>query len=156
MKNKVYIRDKGKDEDWLHIIICRNPKILRLGKKMMTIKYPVVLHPQGESLDAVLKDCDNNTYVIGVMLGGSDPSHIICSIEYWNEERKRHPQRQHFCVLVAEAFDRRYLNVIHLMSLNIPIIAIRADLIKTENGEDILNFTKIIDARQNTPRYDEN
>ena len=83
-------------------------------------------------------------YEVEVMLGETDPSHIIRSIEYWDNEKRKYPQRQHFCVLVAESFDRRYFNVIQLMSLNIPMIAIQADLLEV-NGEKILNFSKIID-----------
>jgi len=83
-------------------------------------------------------------YEVEVMLGETDPAHIIRSIEYWDNEKRKYPQRQHFCVLIAESFDRRYFNVIQLMSLNIPMIAIQADLLDV-NGERILNFTKIID-----------
>jgi hypothetical protein len=83
-------------------------------------------------------------YEVEVMLGETDPSHIIRSIEYWDNEKRKYPQRQHFCVLIAESFDRRYFNVIQLMSLNIPMIAIQADLLEV-NGERILNFSKIID-----------
>ncbi len=83
-------------------------------------------------------------YEVEVMLGETDPSHIIRSIEYWDNEKRKYPQRQHFCVLIAESFDRRYFNVIQLMSLNIPMIAIQADLLEV-NGEKILNFSKILD-----------
>ncbi len=83
-------------------------------------------------------------YEVEVMLGETDPSHIIRAIEYWDNEKRKYPQRQHFCVLIAESFDRRYFNVIQLMSLNIPMIAIQADLLEVD-GDKILNFTKIID-----------
>jgi len=83
-------------------------------------------------------------YEVEVMLGETDPSHIIRSIEYWDNEKRKYPQRQHFCILIAESFDRRYFNVIQLMSLNIPMIAIQADLLEV-NGDRILNFSKIID-----------
>ncbi|MBK9509859.1 MAG: hypothetical protein IPO04_10520 [Cytophagaceae bacterium] len=47
-----------------------------------------------------------------IMLGETDPSHIIRSIEYWDNEKRKYPQRQHFCVLIAESFDRRYFNIL--------------------------------------------
>jgi len=47
-------------------------------------------------------------YEVEVMLGETDPSHIIRSIEYWDNEKRKYPQRQHFAVLIAESFD--YLN----------------------------------------------
>lgn len=99
----------------------------------------------GGRLDILLKEpTENIMYEVEVMLGETDPSHIIRSIEYWDNEKRKYPQRQHFCVLIAESFDRRYFNIIHLMSLNIPMIAIQADLLEV-NGEQILNFSKIID-----------
>ena len=61
-----------------------------------------------------------------------------------DNEKRKFPQRQHFCVLIAESFDRRYFNVIQLLSLNVPMIAIQADLLES-GGEYILNFTKILD-----------
>ena len=30
------------------------------------------------------------------MLGETDPSHIIRSIEYWDNEKRKYPQRQNF------------------------------------------------------------
>ena len=84
-----------------------------------------------EAGDILLKDpVDNNAmYEIEVMLGETDPSHIIRAIEYWDNEKRKYPQRQHYCVLVAESFDRRYFNVIQILSLNVPMIAIQTDLL---------------------------
>ena len=96
----------------------------------------------GGRLDILLKDKeDNSMYEVEVMLGKTDPSHIIRAIEYWDNEKRKYPQRQHFCVLIAESFDRRYFNVIQLMSLNIPMIAIQADLLEV-NKEKILRDIK--------------
>ena len=96
-------------------------------------------------MDILLRDSKNNTlYEVEVMLGETDPSHIIRTIEYWDIERRIYPQRQHFAVLVAESFSRRYFNVIQLLSQTIPIIAVQADLIEFDN-ELVLNFTKIMD-----------
>jgi len=100
----------------------------------------------GGRLDILLKDpTDNTMYEVEVMLGDTDPSHIIRSIEYWDNEKRRYPQRQHFAVLIAESFERRYFNVIQLLSLTVPMIAIQADLLEV-GDEKILNFTKILDV----------
>lgn len=140
---KIYIRSAGKDEYWLQDIIYENPKILTLGNLVPINKEKK--QSSGGRLDILLKDPEQNSmYEVEVMLGETDPSHIIRSIEYWDNEKRKYPQRQHFCVLVAESFDRRYFNVIQLMSLNIPMIAIQADLLEVD-GEKILNFSKIID-----------
>lgn len=141
--NKVFIRSVGKDEYWLQDIIYENPKVLGLGNLVPLNKEKK--QSSGGRLDILLKDPEQNSmYEVEVMLGETDPSHIIRAIEYWDNEKRKYPQRQHFCVLVAESFDRRYFNVIQLMSLNIPMIAVQADLLEV-GGERILNFTKIID-----------
>jgi hypothetical protein len=141
--NKIFVRSAGKDEYWLQDIIYENPKVLGLGNLVPVNKEKK--QSSGGRLDILLKDPEQNSmYEVEVMLGETDPSHIIRAIEYWDNEKRKYPQRQHFCVLVAESFDRRYFNVIQLMSLNIPMIAVQADLLEV-GGEKILNFTKIID-----------
>lgn len=141
---KRFIRAKGKDELWLQDMICANPEKLGLGNDIEVVKREKKQYTSGK-LDILLRDSSNNTlYETEVMLGETDPSHIIRTIEYWDNERRVYPQRQHFAVLIAESFNRRYFNVIQLLSQTIPIIAIQADLIETEDGI-ILNFTKIMD-----------
>ena len=140
---KIFIRNAGKDEYWLQDIIYDDPKVLGLGNLVPVNKEKK--QSSGGRLDILLKEpTENLMYEVEVMLGETDPSHIIRSIEYWDNEKRKYPQRQHFCVLIAESFDRRYFNVIQLMSLNIPMIAIQVDLLEV-NGDRILNFSKIID-----------
>jgi len=140
---KVFIRNAGKDEYWLQDLIYENPSILGLGNLQPVTKEK--LQPSGGRLDILLKDpVDNTMYEVEVMLGETDPSHIIRSIEYWDNERRKYPQRQHIAVLVAESFDRKYFNIVQILSLNIPMIAIQADLLEV-NGEYIITFTKILD-----------
>ena len=86
-------------------------------------------------------------YEVEVMLGSTDESHIIRTIEYWDLERRRWPKRAHTAVLVAETINRRFFNVIQLLSLTIPIIAIQANIIEAD-GKRILHFTKILDVYQ--------
>lgn len=141
---KIFIRNTGKDEYWLQDIIYANPEKLGLGNLIAIRKEKT--QSNGGRLDILLKDpADNTMYEIEVMLGETDPSHIIRSIEYWDNEKRKYPQRQHFAVLIAESFDRRYFNVIQLLSLTVPMIAIQADLLEVGN-EKILNFTKILDV----------
>lgn len=141
---KVFIRSAGKDEYWLQNLIYSNPGILGLGELIAVNKEKV--QSSGGRLDILLKDPNDNTmYEVEVMLGETDPSHIIRSIEYWDNEKRKYPQRQHYSVLIAESFDRRYFNVIQLLSMNIPMIAIQVDLLDV-GGEQVLSFTKIIDV----------
>lgn len=141
---KIFIRNVGKDEHWLQDVIYENPEKLGLGN-LVTLRKEKS-QSNGGRLDILLKDpVDNTMYEIEVMLGDTDPSHIIRSIEYWDNEKRRYPQRQHFAVLIAESFERRYFNVIQLLSLTVPMIAIQADLLEV-GDEKILNFTKILDV----------
>ena len=140
---KVFIRSLGRDENWLKDMICENPSLLGLGD--LIVRRREQRQSSGGRIDILLEDIeDKSLYEVEVMLGETNPDHIVRSIEYWDIEKRRFPQRQHFSVLIAESFDRRYFNVIQILSLNVPMIAIQADLLKVE-GKYILNFTKILD-----------
>ncbi len=84
-------------------------------------------------------------YEVEVMLGETDETHIIRTIEYWDNEKRKWPQRQHFAVLVAEHINRRFFNVIHLLSHSIPIIAVQVSML-IANGKKSISFTKVLDT----------
>lgn len=150
---KIFIRSTGKDEYWLQDIIYANPEKLGLGNLIAIRKEKA--QSSGGRLDILLKDpTDNTMFEVEVMLGETDPSHIIRSIEYWDNEKRKYPQRQHFAVLIAESFDRRYFNVIQLLSLTVPMIAIQADLLEVDSDK-ILKFTKILDVYVEQEEEDE-
>ena len=112
---KTFIRNIGKDEYWLQDLIYDDPSIIGLGTLQPVNKEKK--QSSGGRLDILLKDPQDNTmYEIEVMLGETDPSHIIRSIEYWDNEKRKYPQRQHFAVLIAESFDRRYFNIVQIGS----------------------------------------
>ena len=137
------IREAGFDEFWLRDQIYENPSCLGLGDLLAIDKER--RQSAGGRLDVLLKDPDNDTmYEVEIMLGETDETHIIRTIEYWDNEKRRFPQRQHFAVLVAEHMNRRFFNVIHLLSDSIPIIAIQASLIRANGGTSLL-FSTILD-----------
>ncbi len=138
------IRNAGFNELWLQDQIAENPNIIGLGDLILLKREKK--QSSGGKLDIQLKDPqDNSMYEIEIMLGDTDESHIIRAIEYWEIEKRRYPQRQHFAVLIAENITRRFFNVIQLLSLNIPIIAIQVELLKL-NEDYFLNFTKVLDV----------
>lgn len=139
---KVFLRNIGKDEKWIQDIIENDPSLLPFENLVLVSKERK--QSTGGKIDFLMKSEDNSMYEIEVMLGDTDPSHIIRCIEYWDIEKRRFPQRQHFAVLVAESFNRRYFNIIQLLSLNIPIIAVQLDVIESDKNY-IINFTKIMD-----------
>ena len=141
---KLSIRECGFDEYWLQDQIFENPAYLDLGELDGIDKER--RQSSGGRLDILLKDPDDDSmYEVEVMLGETDESHIIRTIEYWDNERRRWPQRQHYAVIVAESITRRFFNVIQLLSQTIPIIAIQANIIEA-SGQKILNFVKILDV----------
>jgi hypothetical protein len=140
------IRECGLNERWLQDQILSNPSCLALGE--LDVLSRERLQASGGRLDFLLKDPeDDSMYEVELMLGETDESHIIRTIEYWDNEKRRWPQRQHFAVLVAEKINRRFFNVIQMLSHAIPIIAIQANIIEA-NGTRILSFTKVLDTYQ--------
>ena len=93
---KLSIREAGFDEYWLQTQIFENPELLGLGESLMSIEREK-RQSSGGKLDILMQDPDDNNslYEIEIMLGETDPSHIIRTLEYWDLERKRYPQRQH-------------------------------------------------------------
>src|SRR2546430_9188656 len=110
----VRIRDCGYDEVWLQDQIVANPSILRLGDLELVSRERH--QTSGGRLDILLKDPeDDSMYEVEVMLGDTDETHIIRTIEYWTREKRKWPQRQHFPVLVAESITRRFFDVIQVL-----------------------------------------
>jgi hypothetical protein len=84
-------------------------------------------------------------YEVEVMLGETNETHIIRTIEYWDNEKRKWPQRQHYAVLVAEHINRRFFNVIQLLSHSIPIIAIQVSLLAVDSKQRLF-FTTILET----------
>ncbi len=138
------VRDAGFNEHWLRDQIYENPSCLGLGDLEAVSKERV--QSAGGRLDILLKNPeDDSMYEVELMLGETDESHIIRTIEYWDNEKRRWPQRQHYAVLVAESITRRFFNVIHLLSHSIPIIAVQVNMIEAD-GQRSLHFSKILDT----------
>lgn len=140
----ISIREFGHDEFWLRDLIYDNPSCLHLGDLESVRKE--IIQSSGGRLDLLLKNpVDDSMYEVEIMLGATDESHIIRTIEYWDIEKRRWPQRQHYAVLVAESITRRFFNVIQLLSHSIPMIAIQVNLLESE-GNNSLHFSKVLDT----------
>ena len=90
-----------------------------------------------------------------------DESHIIRTIEYWDNVKRKWPNRSHTAVLVAEEITNRFFNVVHLLGMAVPIIGIQASVVQVGEAKG-LRFTKVIDSyeepeEEETPQkpYDE-
>ncbi len=141
-------------EDAIQAYIFEHPEILGLGDEVRAVKREKKL-PSGGRLDILLSDSDDDTrYEVEIMLGATDPSHIIRTIEYWDIERKRYQNVNHCAVIVAEEITGRFMNVISLFNGAIPLIALQMSAFKY--GDDIaLTFTKVIDRIDNAEEEDE-
>lgn len=136
------IRECGYDEYWLQDQIASNPACLQLGDLELVARER--LQSSGGRLDILLKDPeDDSMYEVEIMLGDTDETHIIRTIEYWIREKRKWPSRQHFPVLVAEAMTRRFFDVIQVISHAIPLIAIQANIVEVA-GNRALTFQKIL------------
>jgi predicted transport protein len=131
------------NERWVQDRIAEDPSILGLGDVVLKDKERI--QPRAGRLDLLLQDAEaNHRYEVEVQLGGTDESHIIRTIEYWDIERKRYPQYEHTAVIVAETITARFLNVISLFNGMIPLVAIQMSALKV-NDQIGLVFTKVLD-----------
>src|SRR5437870_1978497 len=118
------IRLKGHphfNEEWVKQRIIEDPSILGLGN--LKVRGVERIQKRGR-LDLLLVDKDEEDekwYEVEVQLGPTDESHIIRTIEYWDEEQRRYPNHSHCAVLIAEDVTHRFLNVISLFNRHIPI-----------------------------------
>jgi len=142
----ISIKEAGFDEKWLQDEICKNPSILTLGDLKCLAREKI--QESGGKLDIQLINEDEDTmYEVEVMLGETDASHIIRTIEYWDNEKRVFQKKAHIPVMIAETITKRFFNVISLFSHSIPIIAIQVSLVELD-GKRALHFAKVLDSYQ--------
>jgi hypothetical protein len=130
-------------ERWVQDRIANEPAILGLGDVVLKDKERT--QPRAGRLDLLLQASEGTArFEVEIQLGATDESHIIRTIEYWDIERKRYPQYDHFAVLVAEDITSRFLNVIGLFNGQIPLIAIQMSALRVEDRVGLV-FTKVLD-----------
>lgn len=131
------------NEKTLQEAIANNPEILGLGE--ITLRDTERRQLNGGRLDLLFDDETTKVrYTVELQLGSTDETHIIRTIEYWDNERSRNPHIDHIAVIVAEDITTRFLNVISLFNKSIPLIAIQLSAI--EVGEVVtINCVKVLD-----------
>ena len=141
----VSLRDAGVTESWLEDVIEKEPTILPLSD--VTVIERQRRQEKAGRLDLLLEDdSGDKRYEVELMLGSTDESHLIRTIEYWDIERRKWPGYDHTAVLIAEELTARFLNVIGLFSGSIPIIAIQVNGFHVD-GKLVLHFVKVLDSR---------
>ncbi len=141
----ISLRDAGVTESWLEDVIEKEPTILPLGD--VTVIERQRRQEKAGRLDLLLEDdSGDKRYEVELMLGSTDESHLIRTIEYWDIERRKWPGYDHTAVLIAEELTARFLNVIGLFSGSIPIMAIQVNAFNVD-GKLVLHFVKVLDSR---------
>ncbi len=131
------------NEKWVQNIVRNDPSILGLGDLVLIQEERH--QPRAGRLDLLLRNPDTmQRYEVELQLGATDGDHIIRTMEYWDNEKKRYPQYEHCAVLIAEDITSRFLNVISLFNGAIPLIAIQMQLLKIGNDHTLV-FAKIMD-----------
>ncbi len=147
----VSLREAGITENWLEREIEKNPAMLRLGD--VTVIDRQRRQEKAGRLDLLLEDdSGDERYEVELMLGTTDESHLIRTVEYWDIERRKWPGYEHCAVLIAEDVAARFLNVISLFSGTVPFVVIQVNGLMVD-GKLVLNFVKVLDSR--TLRRDE-
>lgn len=142
-------------EKWLQERIIDDVTLLGLGISDLDVKDVERRQPGAGRLDLLLFDPDTNTrYEVEIQLGPTDESHIIRTLEYWDNERRRFPQYDHVTVIVAEEITGRFLNVISLFNQSIPLIAIQMSALDV-GGALTLHATKVLDLALPAPEEDD-
>jgi|688.fasta_scaffold109551_1 hypothetical protein len=131
----------------VHTLLASQPSLLGLGD----IEHidTEIKQNNGGRLDLMFEDeAGDRRYCVEVQLGATDETHIIRTLEYWDNQRSRNPHIDHVAVIVAEDITTRFLNVIALFNKSVPLIAIQLSAFKV-NGEVGVTTVKILDLAQN-------
>jgi hypothetical protein len=121
-------------------------RLLGLGDVELVGKEKI--QPKAGRLDLLLhSEVLNRRYEVELMLGATDPSHIMRCIEYWDIERRRYPAYDHVAVLVAEDITSRFLNLMALLAGSIPLIAIQMAALRVDN-KILLHLTLVLDQTE--------
>jgi len=147
----VSLRDADITESWLENEIVKDPDML--GLRDVSVIDRQRHQEKAGRLDLLLEDdSGEKRYEVELMLGPTDESHLIRTVEYWDIERRKYPGYEHCAVLIAESVAARFLNVISLFSGTVPFVAIQVNGLMVD-GKLVLNFVKVLDSR--TLRKDE-
>lgn len=136
------------DEAWLEQLIKSDTTLLELGPLDLVTSQ---IHQAKGRLDLLLRDRKNEViYVVELMLGALDESHIVRTIEYWLREREResHEDYELVAVLAAErVLESRFVDVVRFLSRQMPLLLMEILALQVENRLT-LRFTRVFDGRR--------
>ena len=136
------------DEAWLEQLIKSDTALLGLGSIDVVTSQ---IHQAKGRLDLLCRDEKNEViYVVELMLGALDESHIVRTIEYWLRERDRksHEDYELVAVLAAErVLESRFVDVVRFLSRQMPLLLMEISALQVENRLT-LKFTRVFDGRR--------
>ena len=142
--DKISMERSDLTERWVQELLTNDPALLGLGD--LDVRETERRQPRAGRLDMLLTDPESSTrYEVELQLGATDESHIIRTIEYWDNERRRYPQYEHVAVIVAEEITSRFFNVIGLFNGFIPLVAIQMTALRLDDAKVSLVFTRVLD-----------
>lgn len=139
----VELRSVGLDERWLQDRIKDDPALLGLGE--LEIVSREHRQPIGGRIDFLMRGAESY-YEVEIMLGTLDESHIIRTIEYWDIERQRRPQADHYAVIVAEHITSRFFNVLRLLNRAVPMIAVQINAFRLSDTEVVIHPVTVLNV----------
>jgi hypothetical protein len=136
------------NERWLRDLVVNDPAVLGLGPLVVTAVER--LQQSGGRLDLLLQQ-ERRRYVVELMLGSINESHIVRGLEYWDQECRAHPECEHWMVLVAEGLGGRFHNVLRLLKSTVPLIALQLTALRVAESVT-LSFTPVLDDHRRDGR----
>ncbi|HUK87041.1 MAG TPA: hypothetical protein VLT85_05205 [Terriglobales bacterium] len=137
LKNYPHLR-----ESWLRDRIADDPNLLGLGPlRLVDIERR---HARAGRLDLLLQRGPRR-YVVEIMLGRLDESHLVRAIEYWDAEQRASPGLEHVAVLAAEELPPRLLRVLELLRGTLPLIVLQMCATQWEN-KFVLHFVRLLEG----------
>jgi hypothetical protein len=130
-------------ESWLRDRIADDPRILGMGPlRLVDMERR---HPHAGRLDLLLQQGQQRRYVVEIMLGRLDESHLVRALEYWDAERLESPSYEYVAVLAAEELPPRLLRVLGLLRDTLPLVVLQ--MIATRvGGQFSLHFSRVLEG----------
>lgn len=154
IREKISIINIGVKEVMIYGQIYTNPSILSINDQLQIVEDEK-WKPENRLPDLLLKSSDDNTYYeVEILTHNANLTNIRNAIKHCANEKLKLPNKNFVSVLVLSYYDHKYFEIIQAIGLNISVIVVQVDLIKSANPL-ILTFNKVMEnnADKNLTNY---